>query len=140
MLGEREDVPRLLRGLDVVVLSSAYGEGTPNIIAEAMATGVPCVTTNVGDAATLVGRSGLVVAPRNPQELSEAIQSLVQESAEARALRGHQAREAIEMWHDLGRATASYRELCGVVPNQNAAEMLEAGVQSVAEIPKAMSA
>ena len=68
-LGEREDVPRLLRGLDVVVLSSAYGEGTPNIIAEAMATGVPCITTNVGDAAALVGCSGLVVAPRNPHRV-----------------------------------------------------------------------
>ena len=94
-LGERHDIPRLLRGLDAVVLSSAYGEGTPNVLAEAMATGVPCVTTDVGDAAVLVEDSGLIISPRNPDELAGAIETLVVEAEQARSLRGRRARETI---------------------------------------------
>jgi len=114
-LGERPDIPRLLRGMDVVVLSSAYGEGTPNVLAEAMATGVPCVTTDVGDAAVLVEDSGLIISPRNPEELAGAIETLVSEAEQARSLRGQRARETILRWHSLEHATTKYDELCNIV-------------------------
>jgi len=114
-LGERPDIPRLLRGMDVVVLSSAYGEGTPNVLAEAMATGVPCVTTDVGDAAVLVEDSGLIISPRNPEELAGAIEILVSEAEQARSLRGQRARETILRWHSLEHATTKYDELCNIV-------------------------
>ncbi len=72
-LGERKDIPSLLRAIDVFVLSSAYGEGFPNVLGEAMATGVPCVTTDVGDAGRLVGEAGIVVQVGDENELALGI-------------------------------------------------------------------
>jgi glycosyltransferase involved in cell wall biosynthesis len=67
------DMPGVYNALDVVVSSSSYGEGFSNAIGEAMACGVPCAVTDVGDAALIVGRSGEVVPPRDPKALKTAI-------------------------------------------------------------------
>jgi UDP-N-acetylmuramoyl-tripeptide--D-alanyl-D-alanine ligase len=110
-LGERRDVPRLLRGMDIVVLSSAYGEGAPNVLAEAMATEVACITTEVGDAAALVEGCGVIVPPRNPEALARAITTLVCEDPADRARRGRRARDVIRREHSLGRSLSLYHVL-----------------------------
>lgn len=90
--GPRSDMPAIYNALDVAVLASAYGEGFPNVVGEAMATGVPCVVTDVGDSASIVADLGEVVPPRNPVALSHAIGRLLDGSGKGcdrDAIRGH---------------------------------------------------
>lgn len=68
-----DTVSDVMNGFDVFCLSSAFGEGFPNVVAEAMACGVPCVVTRVGDAAALVGDAGMAVPTRNPEALARAL-------------------------------------------------------------------
>ena len=70
--GERDDMPEVYNALDIAC-SSSLSEGLPNTIAEAMACGVPCVVTDVGDSALLVGDTGIVVPPNDPQALAQAL-------------------------------------------------------------------
>jgi glycosyltransferase involved in cell wall biosynthesis len=76
----RADVSTVYNGLDVLVSSSA-SEGLSNVIVEAMACGVPCVVTDVGDSAWAVGHTGEVVASKDPVALKNAIQRLLDQTA-----------------------------------------------------------
>jgi glycosyltransferase involved in cell wall biosynthesis len=110
LLGRRDDVPRFFAALDVAV-SSSCGEGFPNVVGEAMACGVPCVVTDVGDSAFLVGETGLVVPPREPEALANAISALFRDGAAGRQARGMAARDRIEQEFALPVVAARYRRL-----------------------------
>ena len=109
--GERSDVRELMRAMDVLCTSSAWGEAFPNVLGEAMACGVPCVATDVGDSAVIVAESGLVVPPRDSGSLTEALAAILQMSSEKRIAMGCAARERIEEHYGLGSIVEQYASL-----------------------------
>ncbi len=109
--GERQDVPRLTRALDVLVSSSAYGEGFPNVIGEAMASGVPCVATDVGDSALIVGDTGRIVPPRDPAALAAAIGALLDLPREELSALRTRCHERIQTVFSLETCLQSYANL-----------------------------
>jgi glycosyltransferase involved in cell wall biosynthesis len=111
LLGERRDTPQLLAACDLATSSSAFGEGLSLALAEAMAAGVPCVVTDVGDSGRLVGETGRVVAPRDPQALATAWAELLAAPAEEQQARSQAARQRICEGYSLGRMIQRYCEL-----------------------------
>jgi glycosyltransferase involved in cell wall biosynthesis len=109
-LGERSDIPRLTASLDVAC-SSSWGEGFSNAIGEAMACGVPCVVTDVGDSAYLVGDTGVIVPSRNPKALAHAMGQLIDAGSAKRKELGMAARRRIESEFSLPTIVRRYADL-----------------------------
>ncbi|MBL4852012.1 MAG: glycosyltransferase [Gammaproteobacteria bacterium] len=111
LLGERSDVAALMSAMDVFCLSSAWGEGFPNVLGEAMAVGVPCVATDVGDSALVIGDCGVMVAPKDKVALAAGIESLLALPVAERRLLGEQARSRIKDKFTLGQIVEQYTAL-----------------------------
>lgn len=111
LLGSRDDMPRVFSALDILVSPSAYGEGFPNVLGEAMACGVPCVVTDVGDSALIVGDTGLSVPPRAPGPLADALLRMLAESPGQSAHRAESARARIATRYALSGIAARYAAL-----------------------------
>lgn len=104
LLGHREDVPNVLAALDLFALPSYANEGVPQAIIQAMAMEIPVVSTTIGAIgdAVLDGRTGLLIPPKDPRALLEALQRLVND-AEQRALFARNARQRAEQVFSLDR-------------------------------------
>ena len=114
-LGERRDLERLYPAFDMVTLSSAFGEALPMVLGEAMSCGIPCVATDSGDAALVIGDTGVVVPPRDPAALAAGWERLVALGPAGRQALGERARARIVEHYDLDRVvprfTALYEEI-----------------------------
>lgn len=110
-LGRRNDMPRLQASFDIATLTSRSGEGFPNVLGEAMACGVPCVTTDVGDAAWVVGDTGRVVPTRDPEALAAAWSAVMAQSQNERAELGRAARLRIQEQFSLPAIVGAYEAL-----------------------------
>lgn len=117
LLGEREDIAELLNAVDIETSASTWGEGFPNIIGEAMACGVPCVATDVGDSSFVVGRTGKIVPPGSVPALVDAWSDLLGMGVAGRLELGRAARQRIEAHFSLSAVAdqyaAFYSETCG---------------------------
>jgi len=110
LLGRRSDIPRLTASLDLAALSSC-GEGFPNAVGEAMACGVPCVVTDVGDSARIVGETGLVVPPRDASALCRGWLQIATMSKTSRLQLGEAARRRVLTHYALDAVVNQYQTL-----------------------------
>jgi glycosyltransferase involved in cell wall biosynthesis len=106
-LGERSDIPKIMSALDIVVSSSAWGEGFPNVIGETMASEVPCVVTDVGDSAYIVGKYGRVCSVGDDQCIASSLLQLI-ENKQERKTAGRQARKRIEKNYSMDKIKKEY--------------------------------
>jgi len=111
LLGPRDDVPRLTAALDIAT-SSSCGEGFPNVIGEAMASSVPCVVTDVGESAAIVGDTGRAVPAKDPTALADAWRALL-EAPGTREQLGAAARRRVESEFDITVIANRYSTLYG---------------------------
>ena len=109
-MGQRSDVPEILLSSDVYC-SSSNAEAFSNAIGEAMAAGLPCVVTDVGDSKTIVGDVGVVVPPRDPPALAKALEKVLAMSVDERRTLGARARERVREHYSLERITRQYLEV-----------------------------
>jgi len=110
-LGVREDMPAIYAAADALISTSLFGEGFSNVIAEAMASGVPVVATDVGDAREIIGDTGLVVPPESAAAFVEALRKFMREGEEQRRNRANACRERITTRFSLERAVAEFDKL-----------------------------
>jgi glycosyltransferase involved in cell wall biosynthesis len=104
-----QDIPAAYNAFDVLV-SSSYGEGLSVVLGEAMASGVPCVVTDVGDSAFAVGNTGLVVPAKNPRALAEAICQILAMPDQDRLTLGQKARQRVLDYFSIEKMTAAYQK------------------------------
>jgi glycosyltransferase involved in cell wall biosynthesis len=105
LLGYRADVPRLFAALDVHVLCT-YGEAFPNVLGEAMATGVPCIAADVGDCREILGDTGLVYQAGNVQEIIFCMESMLSSD---RSELGQRARQRIVDHYSVDKMVNRYQ-------------------------------
>ena len=100
--GECADMPATYSALDIGCLTS-LGEGLPNAVGEAMCCEVPCVVSDVGDCAIVVGETGVVVPARAPDALATGLERLAALSPAERRTLGQQARARIAARYSRAR-------------------------------------
>lgn len=109
--GERRDVSDLMRAMDVFCQSSCRSEAFPNVLGEAMALGVPCVATNVGDSRDIVGETGQIVPPSDSAALADALATMTERTPAERTSLGGEARARIEARYALPSVVEQYSKL-----------------------------
>jgi glycosyltransferase involved in cell wall biosynthesis len=109
-LGERSDLAEILAAVDVVTLAS-HGEALPNALLEAMAAGVPCVATDVGDIEELIGTTGIVVRRDDANAMAAGWEELAAMTDLERRALGDRARGRVAERYGLDRAVLAFESL-----------------------------
>jgi glycosyltransferase involved in cell wall biosynthesis len=109
LLGSRTDMGGMMAGLDCLVLTST-SEGFPNVIGEAMASGVPCVSTDAGDADLIIADTGTVVPVGDAEGIADGVLELMTNTPEERAVLAARCRARIAENCGIGRVLARYAD------------------------------
>jgi glycosyltransferase involved in cell wall biosynthesis len=117
LLGEQKEVQRLIAAMDIITLSSYTTEAFPNVIGEAMACGVPCVATDVGDTASIIGDTGIIVPPRNPTYLATGWMKMIELGYKKRIVLGELARRRIKELYSIQKIGFDYENIYKEVMN-----------------------
>lgn len=110
LLGQRRDIPAIMNAFDILA-STSTSEGFPNVIGEAMACGIPCAVTDVGDSASIVGATGIVVQPGDGEAMAAAWQSLSTMPEEDFLALKQRARQRIVEEYEIGVVASRYQVL-----------------------------
>ena len=119
LLGERLDIGAVYSAFDIATLSSAFGEGCPNVLGEAMACGVPCVATDSGDSAQLLSDTGLVVPRCDPAALAAAWERFAAMPSDERQGFGRRARERVVRDYDIDVIIRKYEAFYAEIAAEN---------------------
>lgn len=111
LLGTQIQSEFIYPALDALAMPSQYGEGFPNVVAEAMSCGVPCVVTDVGDAAFIVGETGEIVSQMEVQAFSNALASLRSRQVADREGLSRAARDRILKNFHIDSMVKAYQDL-----------------------------
>jgi glycosyltransferase involved in cell wall biosynthesis len=111
LIGERKDTNTLYPAIDVLALSSAWGEAFPNVLGEAMACGIPCVATDVGETRQIIGNTGYVVSPSRPDELATKLLAVLSTESGNDVPLGDLARQRIQALYALEAIADSYQNV-----------------------------
>jgi glycosyltransferase involved in cell wall biosynthesis len=106
-----DEMPAIYNGFDILTSSSAFGEGFGNVIGEAMACAIPCVVTDVGDSAWIIGEAGRLVPPGSPAAIVAAWQDLIEQGIECRRALGLRARARVENCFSLRHLVGEYAKV-----------------------------
>jgi glycosyltransferase involved in cell wall biosynthesis len=110
LLDERKDVPQCLAAMDVFCLHSRT-EGFPNVLAEAMAMGLPCITTDVGDAADILGDDDFVVPVKNSASLADALLRMCDLDPVDRKILGERNAKKVREEYGIEKIRQKYEEV-----------------------------
>lgn len=116
-MGERNDAHRLIQAMDSFCLSS-WSEAFPNVLGEAMACGIPCVTTDVGDSGDIVQDTGMIVPASDTDSLAVALETMIRKSPQERRTLGRAARARVENHYSLDAVVERYSDLYETLPKR----------------------
>ncbi len=114
LLGGRDDISQLMSAADLFVLSSS-GEGLPNVLVEALASGTCCITTDVGDCKYLVREFGETVTAKDANALAQAINKALNYSSKQYAEKAKLGREHVLANFNIKEVIEQYQSLYPMV-------------------------
>ncbi len=124
LLGSKNNIPEIMNGLDLHILTS-ISEAFPNVVVEAMACQTPCIATNVGDCAFIIGKTGWLVPPKNPIKLAKVLENALSEIGSQKwNKRRKQSRERIKKNFHIDRMIKSLNNLWSQILDKNSKEII----------------
>ena len=110
LLDQISDMPAFYQSIDAFLMTSIT-EGFPNVLVEAMASGLPCISTDVGDAKYIVQDLGSIVPPRNAQALADSILAYAQKSEVEKQALKQATRERVEQNFSIATVSRQYMQV-----------------------------